>query len=47
MSISHESIYRYIYSQPQASLNKKLIKLLVRKKQDVDPLKKDEQQEVK
>jgi len=32
MSISHESIYRYIYTQPQARLNKKLIKLLVRKK---------------
>jgi len=32
MSISHESIYRYIYMHPQASLNKKLIKLLVRKK---------------
>jgi len=32
MSISHESIYRYIYLQPQASLNKKLIKLLVRSK---------------
>jgi transposase, IS30 family len=27
MSISHESIYRYIYTHPQASLNKKLIKL--------------------
>ena len=26
MSISHESIYRYIYTQPQARLNKKLIK---------------------
>lgn len=32
MSISHESIYRYIYTQPQARLNKKLINLLVRKK---------------
>lgn len=32
MSISHESIYRFIYLQPQARLNKKLIKLLVRKK---------------
>ena len=32
MSISHESIYRFIYTHPQASLNKKLIKLLVRKK---------------
>ena len=32
MSISHESIYRFIYTRPQASLNKKLIKLLVRKK---------------
>jgi IS30 family transposase len=41
MSISHEAIYRHIYTRPQASLNKKLIKLLVRKKQDVDPIKKD------
>lgn len=32
MSISHEAIYRYIYTQPQARLNRKLIKLLVRKK---------------
>jgi IS30 family transposase len=32
MSISHESIYRYIYLKPQARLNKKLIELLVRKK---------------
>ena len=32
MSISHESIYRYIYLTPQARLNKKLIKLLVRHK---------------
>jgi len=32
MTISHEAIYRHIYSRPQASLNKKLIKLLVRKK---------------
>jgi len=32
MSISHESMYRYIYLKPQASLNRKLIKLLVRKK---------------
>lgn len=32
MSISHEAIYRYIYTRPQAHLNKKLIKLLVRKK---------------
>lgn len=32
MSISHEAIYRHIYTRPQASLNKKLIKLLVRKK---------------
>ena len=28
MSISHESIYRYIYTHPQASLNKKLIKTI-------------------
>ncbi len=32
MRISHESIYRHIYTRPQASLNRKLIKLLVRKK---------------
>ncbi len=32
MSISHEAIYRHIYTRPQASLNKKLIKLLVREK---------------
>ncbi|MBK5244221.1 MAG: IS30 family transposase [Eubacteriaceae bacterium] len=40
MSISHESIYRFIYTQPQASLNKKLIKLLVRKKTRRRPSKK-------
>lgn len=40
MSISHESIYRFIYTQPQASLNKKLIKLLVRKKTRRRPPKK-------
>ena len=32
MTISHEAIYLYIDTRPQASLNKKLIKLLVRKK---------------
>ncbi|WP_423997570.1 IS30 family transposase [Maribacter sp. IgM3_T14_3] len=32
MSISHESIYRFIYLQTQARLNKKLIQLLVRHK---------------
>ena len=32
MSISHEVIYRHIYTKPQACLNKKLIKLIVRKK---------------
>ncbi len=32
MNISYESIYRFIYSHPQGSLNKKLIKLLVRHK---------------
>lgn len=32
MSISHEAIYRHIYTRPQASLNRKLIKLLVRGK---------------
>ena len=40
MSISHESIYRYIYTKPQVSLNKKLIKLLVRKKPRRKPAKK-------
>jgi IS30 family transposase len=40
MRISHESIYRYIYAHPQASLNKKLIKLLVRKKTRRRPPKK-------
>ena len=40
MSISHESIYRYIYTKPQASLNKKLIQLLVRKKTRRRPAKK-------
>jgi len=40
MSISHEAIYRYIYTRPQASLNKKLIKLLVRKKTRRRPSKK-------
>lgn len=40
MSISHESIYRYIYTQPQARLNKKLINLLVRKKTRRRPPKK-------
>jgi IS30 family transposase len=32
MNISHESIYRYIYSHPQGGLNRKLITLLVRHK---------------
>jgi len=32
MSISYEAIYRHIYTRPQASLNKKLIQLLTRKK---------------
>ena len=40
MSISHEAIYRHIYTRPQASLNKKLIKLLVRKKTRRRPHKK-------
>lgn len=40
MRISHESIYRHIYTRPQASLNKKLIKLLVRKKARRNPIKK-------
>jgi IS30 family transposase len=38
MSISHESIYKHIYTRPQASLNKKLIKLLVRGKSRRKPL---------
>lgn len=40
MSISHEAIYRHIYTRPQASLNKKLIKLLTRKKTRRRPIKK-------
>jgi len=32
MQISHESIYRHIYTHPQGVINKKLIKLLVRHK---------------
>ena len=40
MSISHEAIYRHIYTRPQAALNKKLIKLLVRKKTRRRPIKK-------
>jgi len=39
MSISHEAIYRHIYNRPQASLDKKLIKLLVRKKTRRRPTK--------
>jgi len=35
MTISHEAIYRHSYTRPQAGLNQKLIKLLMRKKQDV------------
>lgn len=40
MSISHEAIYRHIYNRPQASLNKKLIQLLTRKKTRRRPIKK-------
>jgi len=40
MSISHEAIYRHIYTRPQAALNKKLMKLLVRKKTRRRPIKK-------
>ena len=40
MSISHEAIYRHIYTRAQASLNKKIIKLLVRKKTRRRPPKK-------
>lgn len=40
MTISHEAIYRHIYTRPQASLNKKLIQLLVRKKTRRIPSKK-------
>jgi IS30 family transposase len=47
MSISHEAIYRHIYTRPQASLNKKLIKSLYVKKQDVDLIKKDVVAEVR
>ena len=32
MSISHESIYAYIYKSPQSKMGKKLIKLLTRKR---------------
>ena len=32
MQVSYESIYRYIYAHPQGKVNKKLIKLLLRKK---------------
>jgi IS30 family transposase len=39
-TISHEAIYRPIYTRPQASLNKKLIKLLLRKKRSLRPHKK-------
>jgi IS30 family transposase len=47
MTISHEAIYRHIYTRPQASLNKKLIKLLVRKKPSRRPHNKDVGVEVK
>ncbi|QQY83013.1 IS30 family transposase [Tamlana sp. s12] len=40
MSISHEAIYRHIYLTPQGALNKKLIKLLTRKKTRRRPIKK-------
>lgn len=40
MTISHEAIYRHIYNRPQASLNRKLIKLLTRKKTRRRPIKK-------
>jgi IS30 family transposase len=40
MTISHDAIYRHIYTRPQARLNKKLIKLLVRKKTRRRPSKK-------
>jgi IS30 family transposase len=41
MSISNETIYRYIYTRLQASLNEKLIKLLIRKITRHRPHKKD------
>jgi IS30 family transposase len=41
MSISHEAIYRHIYTRSQTRLNKKLINLLVRKKKGIELLKKD------
>ena len=47
MTISHEAIYKHIYTRPNTSLNKKLIKLLVRKKQVADLMKKDVELEVK
>lgn len=40
MTISHETIYRHVYTRPQALLNKKLIKLLIRKKNKKKPIKK-------
>jgi IS30 family transposase len=40
IAISHEVIYKYIYTRPQARLNEKLIKLLVRKKTTRNPSKK-------
>ena len=40
ISISDEAIYRHIYTRAQASLNKKLIKLLVREKTRRRPIKK-------
>jgi IS30 family transposase len=41
MNISYESIYRHIYSHPQGSINKELIKLLVQKNLDEESLKEE------
>ncbi|NOX47607.1 MAG: IS30 family transposase [Chlorobi bacterium] len=47
MQISHESIYRYIYSHPQGNINRKLIKLLVRKKPRRGKLKKSDRHQAR
>ncbi len=39
-TISHEAIYRHIYTIPHAALNKKINKLITCKKQDIGLLKK-------
>jgi len=47
MQISYESIYRYIYAHPQGNINKKLIKLLVRKKSRRRKAKKSDRHKAK